>query len=148
MLIKQFVQESISHAIRLEQALVKLQTERRIVVLITPQFERRCRGKTLKSTPSWAPVAWKNRSTDSEPPQYSTVTHTTELPTGKLQLAFPFTTFQRLCCIKPESPTASSNCKAPTTREQIKDPPATRRTSHSDHICDPKVEMAIRGVCL
>jgi Icc-related predicted phosphoesterase len=32
-LIKQFVQESISHAIRLEQALVKLQTECRIVVL-------------------------------------------------------------------------------------------------------------------
>jgi Icc-related predicted phosphoesterase len=32
-LIKQFVQESISHAIRLEQALVKLQSERRIVVL-------------------------------------------------------------------------------------------------------------------
>ena len=32
-LIKQFVQESISHAIRLEQALVKLQTEKRIVVL-------------------------------------------------------------------------------------------------------------------
>jgi Icc-related predicted phosphoesterase len=32
-LIKQFVQESITHAVRLEQALVKLQTERRIVVL-------------------------------------------------------------------------------------------------------------------
>ncbi len=32
-LIKQFVQESVSHAIRLEQALVKLQTEHRIVVL-------------------------------------------------------------------------------------------------------------------
>ena len=32
-LIKQFVQESVSHAIRLEQALVKLQTERKIVVL-------------------------------------------------------------------------------------------------------------------
>jgi Icc-related predicted phosphoesterase len=32
-LIKQFVQESVSHAIRLEQALVKLQAERRIVVL-------------------------------------------------------------------------------------------------------------------
>jgi Icc-related predicted phosphoesterase len=32
-LIKQFVQESISHAIRLEQALVKLQTQQRIVVL-------------------------------------------------------------------------------------------------------------------
>ena len=32
-LIKQFVQESISHAIRLEQALVKLQTERRIAIL-------------------------------------------------------------------------------------------------------------------
>jgi Icc-related predicted phosphoesterase len=32
-LIKQFVQESISHAIRLEQALVKLQTPRRVVVL-------------------------------------------------------------------------------------------------------------------
>jgi Icc-related predicted phosphoesterase len=32
-LIKQFVQESISHAVRLEQALTKLQTERRIVVL-------------------------------------------------------------------------------------------------------------------
>src|SRR4030095_8003374 len=32
-LIKQCVQESISHAVRLEQALAKLQTERRIVVL-------------------------------------------------------------------------------------------------------------------
>jgi Icc-related predicted phosphoesterase len=32
-LIKQFVQESIAHAVRLEQALAKLQTERRIVVL-------------------------------------------------------------------------------------------------------------------
>ena len=32
-LIKQFVQESISHAVRLEQALTKLQTDRRIVVL-------------------------------------------------------------------------------------------------------------------
>jgi len=32
-LIKQFVHESISHAIRLEQALVRLQSERRVVVL-------------------------------------------------------------------------------------------------------------------
>jgi len=32
-LIKQFVQESIRHAVRLEQALAKLQTKRRIVVL-------------------------------------------------------------------------------------------------------------------
>jgi Icc-related predicted phosphoesterase len=32
-LIKQFVQESISHAVRLEQALAKLQTEQKIVVL-------------------------------------------------------------------------------------------------------------------
>jgi len=32
-LIKQFVQESIAHAVRLEQALAKLQTEQRIVVL-------------------------------------------------------------------------------------------------------------------
>src|SRR5437773_2001553 len=32
-LIKQFVQESISHAVRLEQALAKLQTEQRIAVL-------------------------------------------------------------------------------------------------------------------
>src|SRR5258708_23564038 len=31
-LIKKFVQESVSHALRLEQALVKLQNERRIVV--------------------------------------------------------------------------------------------------------------------
>jgi Icc-related predicted phosphoesterase len=32
-LIKQFVQESISHAVRLEQALAKLQTQRRVAVL-------------------------------------------------------------------------------------------------------------------
>jgi len=32
-LIKQFVQESINHAVRLEQALAKLQTERKIAVL-------------------------------------------------------------------------------------------------------------------
>ena len=33
LLIKQFVQESISHAVRLEQALAKLQTDRKVVVL-------------------------------------------------------------------------------------------------------------------
>jgi Icc-related predicted phosphoesterase len=32
-LIKQFVQESITHAVRLEQALAKLQTDRRVVML-------------------------------------------------------------------------------------------------------------------
>ncbi len=32
-LIKQFVQESITHAVRLEQALAKLQTDRRVAVL-------------------------------------------------------------------------------------------------------------------
>jgi Icc-related predicted phosphoesterase len=32
-LIKQFVQESITHAVRLEQALAKLQTERRFILL-------------------------------------------------------------------------------------------------------------------
>jgi uncharacterized protein len=32
-LIKQFVHESITHAVRLEQALSKLQTERRILLL-------------------------------------------------------------------------------------------------------------------
>jgi hypothetical protein len=41
-LIKQFVQESISHAVRLEQALAKLQTERRIVVLHYSPIRRHC----------------------------------------------------------------------------------------------------------
>ena len=106
-LIKQFVQESISHAIRLEQALIKLQTERRIVVLHYSPIRATLQGKILKSTPFSAPVASKNRSTDFAPPRYSTVTYTTELPTGKRRLAFPFTTSLRLCCTKPENRTGS-----------------------------------------
>ena len=111
-LIKQFVQESISHAIRLEQALVKLQTERRIVVLHYSPIRATLEGKILKSMPSSVRVVSKNRSTDFGPPQSSTVTHTTALPTGKRQLAFPFTTSPRQCCTKPESPIELWNCKA------------------------------------
>src|SRR5439155_21627994 len=61
--------------------------------------------------PSSVPVVSKNQSTDSVPPQYSTVTHTTGLPTGKLQLAFLFTTSQRQRCTKPESLIELSNCR-------------------------------------
>src|SRR5438094_3534735 len=78
---------------------------------ITPPLERPYRGKILKSMPSSVPVVSKNRSTDSAPPQYSTVTHTTGLPTGKLQLAFPFTTSPRQRCTKPESLTELWNCR-------------------------------------
>jgi len=44
-LIKQFVQESITHAVRLEQALTKLQTERRIVMLHYSPIRATLRGE-------------------------------------------------------------------------------------------------------
>src|SRR5207248_11297112 len=88
---------------------------------ITLQVAQRWREKILKSTRSSIPVAWKNRSTDSAPPQYSTVTHTMELPREKLQLAFPSTTSQRQHCAKSERPTELSNCRASVRRNrQIK----------------------------
>src|SRR5947208_14167806 len=61
--------------------------------------------------PFSVPVVSKNRSTDSSPLQFSTVTHTTGLPTGKRQLAFPFTTSPRQRCTKPESLTELWNCR-------------------------------------
>jgi Icc-related predicted phosphoesterase len=44
-LIKQFVQESIRHAVRLEQALAKVQAERRIVVLHYSPYLRTLKGE-------------------------------------------------------------------------------------------------------
>ena len=44
-LIKRFVQESITHAVRLEQALTKLQTERRIVMLHYPPIRATLQGE-------------------------------------------------------------------------------------------------------
>src|SRR5205814_8243011 len=78
---------------------------------ITPQVEQACRGRILNYTPFSVPVVSKNPSTDSGPPQYSTVTHTTGLPTGTRQLAFQFTTSQRQRCTKPESLIGLSNCR-------------------------------------
>jgi len=109
-LIKQFVQESISHAIRLEQALVKLQTDRRIVVLHYSPIRATLEGEDPEIYLSSGPVASKNRSIDSAPPPCSTVMHTTGLPMGKRQLEFPFTTSPRRCWTKPENRTGSSNC--------------------------------------
>jgi Icc-related predicted phosphoesterase len=53
-LIKQFVQESIRHAVRLEQA--KLQPERRIVVLHYSPYPRTLKGNIPKSLPSLVPA--------------------------------------------------------------------------------------------
>src|SRR6476660_5207197 len=61
--------------------------------------------------PSSVPVVSKNRSIDSAPLQYSTVTHTTGLPTGKLQVAFAFTMSPRRRCTKPGSLTELWNCR-------------------------------------
>ena len=47
-LIKQFVQESITHAVRLEQALAKLQTEQRIVVLHYSPIRATLQGEDLE----------------------------------------------------------------------------------------------------
>ncbi len=44
-LIKQFVQEAIDHAVRLEQALAKLQTERKVVVLHYSPIRETVRGE-------------------------------------------------------------------------------------------------------
>jgi hypothetical protein len=48
-LIKQFVQESIRHAVRLEQALAKLQAERRIVVLHYSPIRATLKGGTSRN---------------------------------------------------------------------------------------------------
>src|SRR5260370_28734414 len=71
-----------------------------------PAEQPRCRVRC-------PPRMWHshNRSIDSAPPQYSTATHTTGLPTGKLQPAFPFTMSPRQRCTKPESPIELLNCR-------------------------------------
>jgi hypothetical protein len=55
-LIKQFVQESFRHAVRLEQALAKLQAERRIVALHYRPYPRTLKGNIPKSLPSLVPA--------------------------------------------------------------------------------------------
>jgi Icc-related predicted phosphoesterase len=45
-LVKKFVQEAIDHAVRLEQALTKLQTERRVVLLHYSPIRATCEGES------------------------------------------------------------------------------------------------------
>jgi Predicted phosphoesterases, related to the Icc protein len=77
-LIKQFVQESISHAIRLEQALVKLQTERRIVVLHYSPIRATLEGEDPEIYAFLGSSRLEEPINRFRPPQYSTVTHTTD----------------------------------------------------------------------
>ena len=64
-LINAFVQESITHAVRLEQALAKLQTERRIAVLHYSPIRATMEGEDPEILPSSVPADWKSQSTDS-----------------------------------------------------------------------------------
>jgi Icc-related predicted phosphoesterase len=109
-LIKEFVQESITHAVRLEQALAKLQTERRIVVLHYSPIRATLEGEDpeifafLGSSRLEKPI---NRF------QVSAVFHGhahIAFSMGKLRRAFPFMTSPRPRFGKPESLTASSSC--------------------------------------
>lgn len=50
-LVKQFVQEAIDHAVRLEQALTKLQTERRVVLLHYAPIRETCEGEPAEIFP-------------------------------------------------------------------------------------------------
>jgi Icc-related predicted phosphoesterase len=61
-LIKQFVQESIDHAVPLEQALAKLQTDRKIAVLHCSPIRATLEGKIRRFLPSSVPAAWRSQS--------------------------------------------------------------------------------------
>jgi Icc-related predicted phosphoesterase len=50
-LVKQFVQEAIDQAVRLEQALTKLQTERRVVLLHYSPIRQTCEGESPEIFP-------------------------------------------------------------------------------------------------
>jgi Icc-related predicted phosphoesterase len=109
-LFKEFVQESITHAVRLEQALAKLQTEGRIVVLHYSPIRATLEGEDpeifafLGSSRLEAPI---NRF------RVSAVFHGhahIAFSMGKLRRAFPFMTSPRPRFGKPESLTASSSC--------------------------------------
>jgi Icc-related predicted phosphoesterase len=50
-LVKKFVQEAIDHAVRLEQALTKLQTDRRVVLLHYAPIRETCEGESPEIFP-------------------------------------------------------------------------------------------------
>jgi Icc-related predicted phosphoesterase len=50
-LVKKFVQEAIDHAVRLEQALTKLQTKRRVVLLHYSPIRETCEGESPEIFP-------------------------------------------------------------------------------------------------
>ena len=111
-LIKQFVQESISHAVRLEQALAKLQTERRIVVLHYSPIRETLHGEDPEI------YAFLGSSRLEEPInrfRVNAVFHGhahNGVVEGKTSTEFLFTTYRRRRFAKPVNRTASSSCSA------------------------------------
>jgi hypothetical protein len=75
-LIKQFVQESISHTIRLEQALVQLPTEHRIGVLHYSPIRTTLEGEDPEIYAFLGSSRLEEPSIDSAPRRYSMVTRT------------------------------------------------------------------------
>jgi len=114
-LIKQFVQESIRHAVRLEQALAKLQAERRIVVLHYSPIRATLKGNIPKFLLSLVPADSKNRSTGFASTLCFTATPTTAFLKERLQPVFPFTMSLRPRFAKPANPFELSSCRAPVS---------------------------------
>jgi hypothetical protein len=116
-LIKEFVQESITHAVRLEQALAKLQTERRIVVLHYSPIRATLEGEDpeIFALSRFQPIGRANQSIPGSALSFA-VMPTTAFSMGKLRRAFPFITSLRRLFARPANPTALSSCKAVSVR--------------------------------
>ena len=139
-LIKQFVQESISHAIRLEQALVKLQTDRRIVVLHYSPIRATLQGED----PEIYAFLGSSRLEEQPIPRHRGI------PRSRTQRNYRRENFNWHSRLQRLSACAAQNRKAlPHRRTVRRRQPGGQikgshrpldRTSHSDQIYDPKVK--------
>jgi len=114
-LIKQFVQESIRHAVRLEQALSKLQTERRIVLLHYSPIRATLKGEHPEI------FAFLGSSRLEEPInrfRVNAVFHGhahNGILDGKTSTGIPCTTSPPRHFAKPENLTELSSCRPPAS---------------------------------
>ena len=74
--IKMFVQEALNEAMKLEAALAKLRTPRRIALLTIRRWPPRCRASRWRSSRSWAAAGWKSRFCATRSMPSSTATRT------------------------------------------------------------------------
>ena len=96
--IKLFVKEALNEAMKLESALAKLRTPRRIALLHYSPISGTLAGEPPEIFPSWARAGWRSRCCATRWTPSSTVTHTAAHWRARPSTAYPSTTWPSRCC--------------------------------------------------